>query len=213
MIEKLIALLEERYRLEERDAGEFSRMKVSGMTFNIEAYSAPGLGCLSVMKAKGFLGLMKMETLIIVPLVKDMPLFSWDRVFAAGNETVICELYDTLLSPFDTAALSSVKNKYASIPDGECGKHWYDDIKLSQSIYKKDRRNPLLSPLSYDYLKAYLDSPASTVTDRDKKREKTEKYVKGLLSHGGPSTDVFKKKIGEEKTALLFEKVLFRAEL
>ena len=41
------------------------------------------------------------------------------------------------------------------------------------------------------------------------KRQKTENYVSGLIKNGGPSTDVFKKKFGAEKTAELFEKVLF----
>lgn len=212
MIENLLPLIRERYGLEERDAGGFSRMKVSGMKFKIESYSAPGLGRVSLMTAKGFFGLMKMESLIIVPLLEDKPLFSWDYVSAAGNGTLICELYDTLLSPFDASEIENVKRKYASVPDGDAGKHWYDDIKLPQSLYKKDRKNAFFSSLSYDYLKAYLDSPSAVVTETKAKREKTEKYVNGLLEHGGPSTDVFRKNIGEEKTALLFRSVLFAAE-
>lgn len=42
--------------------------------------------------------------------------------------------------------------------------------------------------------------------------EKASVYVEGLLTHGGPSTDVFKKGIGNEKTAQLFRKYLFSAE-
>ena len=44
------------------------------------------------------------------------------------------------------------------------------------------------------------------------KLEKVSVYVEGLLSHGGPSTDVFRKAMGEEKTAELFRKVLFGTE-
>ena len=44
------------------------------------------------------------------------------------------------------------------------------------------------------------------------KTEKASAYVEGLLSHGGPSTDVFKKALGEEKTAELFRRVLFGTE-
>ena len=44
------------------------------------------------------------------------------------------------------------------------------------------------------------------------KREKAAVYVEGLLTHGGPSTDVFKKGIGEEKTAQPFRKILFATE-
>ena len=42
-----------------------------------------------------------------------------------------------------------------------------------------------------------------------KKNELSAHYVNGLLENGGPSTDVFKKSLGEDKTARLFKNVLF----
>ena len=45
------------------------------------------------------------------------------------------------------------------------------------------------------------------------KREKASVCVEGLLTHGGPSTNVFKKSIGEEKTAELFRKTLFATQI
>ena len=33
--------------------------------------------------------------------------------------------------------------------------------------------------------------------------------MEGLLEHGRPSTDVFKKKFGDKKTGELFRKILF----
>jgi hypothetical protein len=44
------------------------------------------------------------------------------------------------------------------------------------------------------------------------KREKAGVYVEGLLTNGGPSTDVFKKGIGSEKTADLFRRILFATQ-
>ncbi len=213
MIESLLDAVKKKYTLKEMDRGEFSKMKVSGMKFDISSYSAPALGNISTMSAKGFIGLMKMETLIVVPLKKNMPLLSLDYINAGGNETLIIELYDTLLSPFDASLIMDVKKKYASVPDKDAGKHWYDDIKLKESIYKKDRKNPLLGELAEDYLISYLESPSSEVDNLKEKAKKTGNYVNGLLAHGGPSTDVFKKKLGEEKTALLFKKVLFPTEI
>lgn len=213
MIESLLDEIKKKYTLEKRDAGEFSRMKVSGMKFDISSYSAHALGNISAMSAKGFFGLMKMETLIVVPLVMDMPLLSLDYINAGGNETLIIELYDTLLSPFDACLIMDVKRKYVSVPDKDAGKHWYDNIKLKESIYKKDRKNPLLEQLAEDYLISYLESPSSEVGDAKAKAKKTENYVNGLLAHGGPSTDVIKKKLGDEKTTLLFKKVLFPTEI
>lgn len=40
------------------------------------------------------------------------------------------------------------------------------------------------------------------------KKEKASVYVEGLLSNGGPSTDVFNGEFGAEKTAELFRRVL-----
>ena len=52
----------------------------------------------------------------------------------------------------------------------------------------------------------------SLVSDGTAKKEKASVYVEGLLSNGGPSTDVFKKEFGEAKTAKLFRKLLFGTE-
>ena len=60
------------------------------------------------------------------------------------------------------------------------------------------------------YLDAFLEAAAAApACPAAPKREKASVYVEGLLTHGGPSTDVFKQGIGEEKTATLFRKTLF----
>jgi hypothetical protein len=63
--------------------------------------------------------------------------------------------------------------------------------------------------LTLAHFEAYLGTDAHNVTDMAAKRERSAAYVNGLLKNGGPSTDVFKKSIGEEKTRKLFEEVLF----
>ena len=67
MIDNLLAIINSKYPLQALEAGEFSKMKVGGMDFTISAYQAQGLGHVSTMSAKGFFGLMKMDTIIIVP--------------------------------------------------------------------------------------------------------------------------------------------------
>ena len=64
-------------------------------------------------------------------------------------------------------------------------------------------------PLNFIELSAYLDSGKTEVTDKARKLENAAVYVNGLLEHGGPSTDVFIKTLGTDKTRLLFEKYLF----
>ena len=210
MTEKILALLEERFPLTEADAGEFRTIRAKGMTFAVRAYEAKGLGHVSVMKAKGFFGLMKMDTLIVNPKELDLPLLSYDRILAMGSDTLIAELYDTMTAPLDLGALSAVNERYRELPERDPGTHWYDPIKLPQSVSKKGKKTGAqFDAYIADYVKAYFALPAETVTDPEKKREKTNAYVEGLLKNGGPSTDVFKKALGGEKTAELFGKVLF----
>ena len=210
MINKLLGILGEKYSLTELDTGEFSSLKASGMKFLVKAYRAEGLGHVSVMTAKGFFGLMKMDTLMIVPENVDLPLYSYDRIYAMGNDTLIVELYDTLVEKLDVSALEHVKNEFSDIEERDAGEHWYDSIKLPVSISKKGKKlnTPRMNELTIEHFKAYL-TEAKPTDMISLKLEKASLYVEGLISKGGPSTDAFKKAIGEERTAELFRNILF----
>ncbi len=212
MIQEMLRAITGRFHLNAADVMEFRKMKVSGMNFQIWAFEAEGLGHVSAMTASGFLGLMKMDTLIITPTEKDVPLFSYDRVNAMGNDTLIFELYDTLLGETDLSALDAVKEKYRHLPAHDLGKHWYDSIKLPQSLSNKGKKthSAAFNACTMEYLEAYLNATeAAPACEAAPKLEKASVYVEGLLTNGGPSTDVFKKGIGDEKTGKLFRNVLF----
>ncbi|MBR3687397.1 MAG: hypothetical protein IKL66_07955 [Clostridia bacterium] len=215
MTDKLLDVLKEKYTLTKLDAGEFASLKASGMKFSVEAYRAEGLGHVSVMRAKGFFGLMKMDTLMIVPTDIDLPLYSYDRIYAMGNDTLIVELYNTLITDTDLSALDGVKAKFADLPERDPGEHWYDSIKLAQSISKKGKKalKNSFDAFAEAHFNAYINTNADQVTGNAEKKELSARYVDGLLSQGGPSTDVFKKELGQEKTSLLFKRVLFGTDL
>lgn len=215
MTDKLLDVLKEKYTLTKLDAGEFASLKASGMKFSVEAYRAEGLGHVSVMRAKGFFGLMKMDTLMIVPTDIDLPLYSYDRIYAMGNDTLIVELYNTLITDTDLSALDGVKAKFADLPERDPGEHWYDSIKLAQSISKKGKKalENSFDAFAEEHFNAYLNANADQVTVTTEKKELSARYVDGLLSQGGPSTDVFKKELGQKKTSLLFKQVLFGTDL
>ena len=210
MTDKLLNFIQTQYPLTEIDAGEMSTLKASGMTFTVQAYRAEGLGHVSVMRAKGFFGLMKMDTLIIHPKQVELPLYSYDRIYAMGTDTLIVELYDTLSGACDLSGLDNIKNQYADLAERDPGTHWYDSIKLPSSISKKGKKaqTDRFDQLATQHLLAYLDIKNPTVCVEEKER-KTAYYVDGLLTNGGPSTDVFKKSFGVEKTAKLFKTILF----
>ena len=215
-MENLINILNQSFPLLKKSAGEFSKMKVRGMDFTIERYYAKGLGPVSMMHAVGFFGLMKMDTFIINPVECDAPLFSYDRVFAMGNDTLILELYDTILGEPQLEQIATVNKAYKELPGHNLGAHWYDSIKFAESNSKKGSKKDkqAFDNLTKEYFKAYVEVlKKANKCDPAEKREKASVYVEGLLENGGPSTDVFKKQIGKEKTAVLFRKVLFGTEV
>ncbi len=213
MIEKILNAIAKKYLLRAKPVGEFTSFKASGMKFACSAYHAEGLGHVSVMVAKGFFGLMKMDTLVVCPETRDLPLLSYDRIYAMGNDTLIVELYDTQLQPVqDISKVDAVVQKYAHLPDRilQDGpkEYWYDDIRFPQSIAKKGKEKDNFDAFVSEYLQAYLDTKSASC-DKAEKLKKTAYYTEGLLSHGGAATDVLKKELGTEKTAELLRKVLF----
>ena len=108
--------------------------------------------------------------------------------------------------------LVNVKNEYTDLIEHDLGTHWYDSIKLKESVAKKGKKTQTnkFNELTTAYLEAYLDGANQLpAVNKEEKKKKASVYVEGLLEHGGLSTDVFKKKMGPEKTAELFRQVLF----
>ena len=211
----LIDLISKNHELTELSAGEFSALKVGPMKFTIGHWDGGVLGNISFMSGSALMGLMKMETLIINPVKADLPLLSLDTVLAMGKLTVIAEIYDTTVGGFDEKPCLAVKEKLSSYPDRPTAANWYDNIKLSCSWGKKTGKRALadLEKGLADYVDAYLSiagkTPELPADLLEQKRSKVDAYVNGLLEHGGPSTDVFVKKLGKEKTEKLFREVLF----
>ena len=215
MTNKILELIKKNHALIPKSVGDFKTFKAKGMTFVCEAYDAEGLGHVSVMRAKGFFGLMKMDTLVIAPVQKDMPLLSYDRIYAMGNDTLFLELYDTMSDKKpDLSSIMSVKNKYSQLPErlaeGEEPKHWYDDIRLPETTSKKGKKGDMAEFDAYalEYVSAYLGIEGE-VCDASEKIARTEVYATRLITQGGPATDVFKQEFGEEKTGEIIRKVLF----
>ena len=211
----LIDLIGKSFELKEQPAGEFSALKVGPMKFSIEHWDGGLLGNISFMSGSAMMGLMKMETLIINPVKADLPLLSIDTVLAMGKLTVIAEIYDTTIGGFDEKPCLAVKEKLSCYPDRPTAGTWYDNIKLGCSLSKKTGKKALpdLEKGLADYLQAYLSiadkTPGLSADLLEQKRLKADAYVTGLLENGGPSTDVFMKKLGKEKTEKLFREVLF----
>ncbi len=213
MVESFLDEIGRRFPMKEIPCGEFSEAKVSIMKFHIRHWDAGLLGNVSYMCTDG---LMKMESLIINPLRIDLPLLSMDTILAMGKFSVYSEIYDTSVNGFDQSGCQAAKDSLSSYQDKESKPHWYDGIRLGCSIAKGAKKNDAnaMGQAVKAFLDAYLDLAvkASEITDPVILKEKAKRsnaYVDGLLTNGGPSTDAFLKKYGKEKTAQLYYEVLF----
>ena len=165
------------------------------------------------MKGSAMLGLMKMDTVVVNPFERDMALFSYDRIYAMGNDTIFLEMYDTRLDRTAAPeAAEKVKAAYADIPEEPVAPNWYDDIKLACSLKKKGKKDitPRFDQLTAEYVDAYLTlCREAKECDRAEKMKAAQAYTEGLLTNGGPSTDQFLNAKGREFTEKLFRETLF----
>ena len=213
MTDRMLEMIGKAFPLTPKKDGGFLVCKANGMKFTIRSFDAEGLGCVSVMKGSAMLGLMKMDTVIVNPFERDMALFSYDRIYAMGNDTVFLEMYDTRLDRSKTPdAAAKVAEAYADILEQPVAPNWYDDIKLPGCLKKKGKKDltPRFDSLSAQYLDAYLTlCNEAEACDTDEKMKAAQVYTEGLLSNGGPSTDQFIKAKGRAFTEKLFRETLF----
>lgn len=210
---KVIELFNNAYQLKEIDVKDFKKMKVGPIRFDIAAYEIPNIGRLSYMKGKAMLGLMKMDTIIITSYKKDVPLFSYDRIKVGKKDTFLIESYDTCKNKCDYPTLDAIKEKFSSYSKYEPKPAWYDTIRRKESVAVTTKGKNNFDFLLEEYINAVIDiiNNADDISI-DEKKILNEVYVNGLQKNGGASTDMFLKKIGEEKTSELFRKYLFGTE-
>lgn len=217
--DQLIARWAQDFSLSQVDLGENARLKVGPMTFSLKQWQVADVGNLSVMAGSALLGLMKMDTVILTPLDRDAPLFSYDRIRVLGADTMLVELYDTQVAGAaclegSLAALEELKASLGDIGNYSQGARWYDAIRLPQSLAKKGRgvseRLDRAALRAAELYSALLSRAPRC--GREEKTAKTVDYVQGLLDHGGASTDLFVKKLGQSRTAYIFRHILFGVE-
>lgn len=209
-----ISTLKQKYTVTERNLDNYAVIKKKGMNFHISGYEIKGIGNVSTLQISAMFGLMKMRMLVFTPLDVDAPLFSYDYINAMGNETLLLELYDTQLADIDVSALDKVKTGFSALPDHDLGSHWYDHLKMSPSLAKKSKKvTSEYQKLCGEFFRTYLTLlETAPVCDRTAKQAKVREYTNGLLANGGPSTDQFKKMIGDEATRDLFTKYIFSSD-
>lgn len=215
-----LKLLSERFPVKQRDAGDFSQIRIYGlMKFHTAQYSVGEIGNLSIMTTN--MGMMQMVSFIITPFEKELPLLSMDYMYAAGSRKAYTEVYDLVSdkqTPEYQHILEILKGLYEtgkSLPDMKrSGSAWYDDL-LTVQLYKicSAQQDQEVHDLFCEAVKRYADA-ADTLTplsdsEKTAKKKIIQEYSDNLIQKGGISTDVFKKAIGPEKTKEFFDQVFF----
>ena len=203
MNEQFLDLLKKEYEVEELNIGDDASLSKKGMNFKIRSFDVKGLGHLCLMDMKAMLGLMKMETAVLSSETKDVPLFNIDRVIVMGNKTQLVEFYDNQLEPITEEASSRYMKIKKSGPELEpyvSGEHWYDPILYPFSYAKKKKGSAdVFDEICTKYIKEYLDQlKTAPACETEAKKAKTAGFAQGLLDHGGPAVDQFRKLFGED---------------
>lgn len=215
MMNQLLEIINAYYDLIELDTNTYKDAELNGIPLIIKSFDAVNFGSVSILSSNS--NVMNLDTLILNPFSKDMPLFSYDRIKAFQTDTLFIELYDTLLdksiNKVVNEELNIIKKKYQEISELEHKDNWYDSIRLDASTSKKvgiDQSN-LFNDLTKEYLKGYLSiSKNLDSCNEELKKAKAKEYTDGLLENGGPSTDAFIKAKGKKYTEKLYREVLFR---
>ena len=174
------------------------------------------------MRMNAFMGLMKMETIVIAPTKVDMPLFNVDWVSAFGTETLIAELYDTQVEPWPGEAqkkFEEIQEEYLDVEDNESGEHWYDSVLYPVSIHKKGKGlTDRFNDAAKDYIDLFaaelaeLSEPAAGKCPADLKRARVGDFARTLVENDGPAVNMMAKLFGEETMRRIVLKHMYGVE-
>lgn len=211
MIERILSIIDNKFKLTERKCDEFSSLKLQGMNFENSCFSAEGLGNVAVMNITSDNGFMSMQTLIVNPFAKDAPMLSYDCINMQGIAILYLEPFNTTLSgTFDASALQSIVEEYGVLENNPQGEHWYDSMRLNGTTFKKTANKEKLDEMIVKYYEAYVNLlETAPACDEEAKKLKAKTYSDGLIENGGPATDPFMKAFGKEATEKFFKEVLF----
>ena len=217
------AALGQYFELVPGNIGADAHLSKRGMTFDTKSCEIKGVGHLCVMRMNAFMGLMKMETIVIAPTKVDMPLFNVDWVSAFGTETLIAELYDTQVEPWPGEAqkkFEEIQEEYLDVEDNESGEHWYDSVLYPVSIHKKGKG---LTDRFNDAAKDYIDLFAAELAElsepaaagkcpADLKRARVGDFARTLVENDGPAVNMMAKLFGEETMRRIVLKHMYGVE-
>lgn len=213
-----IQLLQEHYVLKEKEIGEFRTLHIQNMDFAVRQFEVVDVGNLVVMENKNAEA-FQMDTFVLTPYFKDLPLYSSDYMYIKENRNFLNEIY-SLVTREDEIYLryidgfQSIKNKAQKLPDMPVKPCWYDNIRpVCVAKATTPEQDGEVLDIFYQMLKHWIlmeqECKKLSPEDYKLKWKKTKEYSDRLVDDGGVSTDVFKATLGPKKTKQFFQHVFF----
>ena len=214
MIDSLITKLRRNYTVTSCKAGRLSTVRRRGMRICLNAYDIAGAGHLCTVEIRGILGLMRLESVILTPFGKDMPVFSAESKHSMGKDSLTVELGDTLLAPLPDGireALRGVRSHYEDLPVPERQPRPFDDYILEESLAVKGPEVGLKKEvIARKYFECYMAQLTEAPTaDPEAKKAKTREFAERLLDAGGPAVKALRRLLGAEETESLYFEEIF----
>lgn len=211
MIQKMLEEIKSRYACKTQDTGVFEKVYIDGAKFLINAYDMKGLGRVSTVEMKRLVGFWDMQSLIITPYEKDMPIYYYNRHREKGKYIYRVEMFDTQMDPIDVKSLEEVVAKYSNLSDVSQNERWYDTFKLSGSAVKIAKKKQEFDDVIWEHFMTYMSLLAeSKEVKPSEKRKKTKVFVDGLCKQSGIAViEIFLANYGEKVTEKLANEVLF----
>ena len=200
-----------------KDLGEDSRRSKRGMIFETKSWEIRGVGHLCVLRMNAFLGLMKMETVVLAPFEADLPLYNADWVKGFGTETQIAELYDTQLEPWTEESQGkflAIKTGFDKLPDAPSGEHWYESVLYPCSIHKKGKGlTDSFNKLAKEYTDLFVaELAAAEKSPADLKNARVSEFAHKLVANDGPAVSMMAKLFGKETMQRIVLKHMYGVE-
>lgn len=213
MIQRMLEEIKSKYVCEKQDADVFEKVVIDGATFRINAYNAKGLGRVATVEMKRLIGFWDMQSLIITPFEKDMPIYYYNRHRNKGSYICHLEAFCGKYEQMDFSAMTDVIEKYTSLPDEPAFELWYDEYKLPVCAIKKveKKRKEELSPLVWAHFRAYMDILENAPVYKPvEKKKRFNSFVKQLCENGGIAVvDIFNATYNKKVTEKLANEVIF----
>ena len=218
-LEAGLALLREHYQVEECALEPaFERPVVAGRPNHVRRFDIKGVGNLLMMTAKDVEN-NQLSSFVVMPYVKNLPLFSTDFVYNDEKRFFLIEVYDLSVKHDQEfqrgvdafAACAATWDDMAEFPTQP---RWYDDIR-PVCIGKAPtlEQDELAIQRFCEELRVFVQmeqAAAPLVGDElAQKWQKNKGYSDALIDEGGVSTDMWTAALGAENVRRFFDEAFF----